>query len=433
MMRKRSARPARWVIAASAIAALLVASACSTKSNGGSDQTKAGAGGVKEGPGVTDTTITLGALTDESGVFALLGTTVSQGAQLYFDQLNKNGGVCNRKIVINLKDGGYDVDKSVAFYKGMHNDVLGMEQLLGSPINAALKQNIEDDQMFTIPVSWASTILDNPNNMIVGTTYDLEIINGISFLMDKGVIKKGDTIGHIYLEGEYGEDGYLGSQFAAKELGLKLVGEQIQATATDLTTQVTALKNKGAKAILLTTTPAQTASAAGVDASIGLNAPLLGNNPTYAPQLLATPAAPALEALLYVAASFEPFSGTSSGATAARKAYLAKYGGPKVVPNGGSTWGWGAAAAYTAVLKQACADKDLTRAGLQKAFRETTNIDTGGILPALDYSSPGDPPTREALIAKPDKNAQGGLTVVQPLKASDIANKYVAPEHGKGG
>src|SRR3954468_18910439 len=143
MILKRSGRPARVVIAASAIAAVLVAAACSTKSNGGGNNaTHSGAGGVKVGPGVTDDTITLGALTDESGVFALLGTTVSQGAQLFFDQLNKKGGVCDRQIKINLKDGGYDVDKSVAFYKAMAPDVLGMEQLLGSPINAALKQNI---------------------------------------------------------------------------------------------------------------------------------------------------------------------------------------------------------------------------------------------------------------------------------------------------
>jgi ABC-type branched-subunit amino acid transport system substrate-binding protein len=423
----------RWrvVVACSALAALLVASACSTKAKDDNGGSSGASNGVKTGPGVTDSTITLGVLTDESGPFAVLGTTVTQGAQLYYAQLNANGGVCGRKVELDIKDGGYDVQKAVGLYTDMAPSVLGFEQLLGSPINAALKQNIETDKMFTIPVSWASTILDNPNNMIVGTTYDLEMINGISYLMDKGLIKAGDTIGHIYLEGEYGEDGYLGSKFAAKELGLKLVGQQITATATDVTSQVTALKNKGVKAILLTSTPTQTASAAAVDAATGLNVPLLGNNPVFVPQLLDTAAGPALEKLLYVVASFEPYSGKSAGATAARDAFSAKY--PKAVPNGGSTWGWGGAAAYTAVLDQACKNKDLTREGLQKAFRETTSVDTDGILPSLDYSSPGDPPTRDALILRPVKKEAGGLTVVQPFKESDIASKYVAPAHGKGG
>jgi ABC-type branched-subunit amino acid transport system substrate-binding protein len=406
-----------------------LAAACSTKSNGGGN--KQGKGGVKTGPGVTDKTITLGILTDLSGVFAVLGKTVTQGAQLYFNQLNQSGGICGRQVKLVIKDDSYDVQKAVGLYADMKDSVLGMEQLLGSPINAALKQNIESDKMFTIPVSWASTILDNPHNMIVGTTYDLELINGISWMVSKGMIKKGDSIGHIYIEGEYGADGYLGSKYAAKQLGLKLVGQQITATATDVSSQIAALKNKGVKAILLTTTPTQTASAVAVDATSGLNVPMLGNNPVFVPQLLGTPAGPALEKLLYVAASFEPYSGTSAGATAARKAFQAKY--PKAVPNGGSTWGWGGAAAYATVLKKACDNKDLTRDGVQKAFRETTSVDTDGILPTLDYSKPGDPPTREALVAKPDKSAKGGLVVVGPLTASDLAKSYVAPEHGKGG
>src|SRR6185312_10030596 len=85
MILNRSGRSAHAVIAATAIAAVLVASACSTKSNGGGgNTTESGAGGIKVGPGVTDSTITLGALTDESGVFAVLGTTVTQGAEEYF-------------------------------------------------------------------------------------------------------------------------------------------------------------------------------------------------------------------------------------------------------------------------------------------------------------------------------------------------------------
>lgn len=420
----------RRAVAVSAAVALLATSACSTKSNGSSGGGSGGSGGIKTGPGVTASTITLGVLTDLSGVFAVLGKTVTQGAQLYFDQLNAKGGICGRKVELNIKDDGYDVQKAVGAYADMAPNVLGMEQLLGSPINAALKSNIESDKMFTIPVSWASTILDNPNNMIVGTTYDLELINGVSWLMKNKGLQKGDKIGHIYIQGEYGEDGLLGSKYAAQQEGLTLVPQQITATTTDLTSQVAALKNQGVKAILLTTTPTQTASAAAVDAATGLNVPLLGNNPTFVPQLLKTAAGPALENLYYVAASFEPYSGQSAGATAARTAFKAKY--PNDVPNGGVTWGWGGAAAYSAVLQKACDNKDLTRDGIQKAFRQTTSIDTQGILPTLDYSKPGDPATREALVAKADSGAEGGLTVVQPLMASDIADSYVAPMHGKG-
>ncbi|HZE49442.1 MAG TPA: ABC transporter substrate-binding protein [Jatrophihabitantaceae bacterium] len=422
----------RWRLGvAGCIALVLLASACSTKAKKSDGNSGGGGGGVKTGPGVTASTINLGVLTDLSGVFAVLGKSITQGAQLYFDDLNKSGGICGRTVKLNIKDDGYDVQKAVGLYADMSSSVLGMEQLLGSPINAALKQNVESDKMFTIPVSWASSILDNPYNMVVGSTYDLETINGISWLMKNKGLKSGDTIGHIYLQGEYGENGYLGSQYAAKQAGLKLVGSQVTATATDLSSQVASLKSKGVKAIVLTTTPTQTASAAAVDAASGLNVPLLGNSPVFVPQLLKTAAGPALEKFLYVTASWQPYSGDSAAAVKVREAYKAAY--PKEVPNGGVDWGYGGATAYATVLKKACENKDLTRDGVQAAFRQTTSVDTDGMLPSLDYSHPGDPATREVNVAQADAATEGGLKQVLPFTASDLATGYVAPMHGKGG
>ncbi|HWD01038.1 MAG TPA: ABC transporter substrate-binding protein [Amycolatopsis sp.] len=419
----------RSAMALGAAATLLVAAGCSTKGN--NSNSGGGSGNIKAGPGVTDSTITLGVLTDLSGVFAVLGKTVTQGAQLYFNDLNAQGGICGRKVELNIKDDGYNVQRAVGAYSDMKQQVLGMEQLLGSPINAALKQNVESDKMFTIPVSWASTILDNPNNMIVGTTYDVEMINGIDWLMKNKGLAKDDKVGHIYIQGEYGENGLLGSKYAAEKLGLTVIPQQVTATATDMSSQVAALKNQGVKAILVTTTPTQTASIASADSSTGLNVPIMGNNPTFVPQLMDTAAGPALASLFYLAASWEPYSGDSAGAKKIRDEFAKAY--KNDIPNNGVDWGYGAAAAYTTVLKKACDNKDLTRDGVQKAFRQTTNVDTGGILPPLDYSRPGDPPTREANITQPDKGSAGGLKVIAPLAASETANSYVAPEHGKGG
>ena len=134
---------------------------------------------------------------------------------------------------------------------------------------------------------------------------------------------------------------------------LKLIGSQVQATATDLSSQVASLKAKGVKAILLTTTPTQTASVVGVDASIGLNVPVLGNNPTFVPQLLATPAGPALEQLFYLAASWDTYAGTSPGATKVRTEYKPRSIARRTCRTVGSTWGYGAAQAYATVLKKA--------------------------------------------------------------------------------
>ena len=85
-----------------------------------------------------------------------------------------------------------------------------MVQLLGSPVLAALKQNLVDDNVLAAPASWSSEVLNNPSIMMIGTTYDLEIVNGLAYLQQQGLIKDGDTIGHIYIDGEYGGNGLLG-------------------------------------------------------------------------------------------------------------------------------------------------------------------------------------------------------------------------------
>jgi len=403
----------------------LVAAGCSTKASDSGGGTSTGAGGVKVGTGVTADTITLGQLTDLTGVFASSGKSYTQAEQLYFDQLNGAGGVCGRKINVITKDHGYNVQNAVALYSQMKDQVLGFDQVLGSPINAALLDQYTSDKVIAVPSAWASTLLSNKQIMIVGSTYDYEMINGIDFALEKGLIKKGDTIGHIYFEGEYGADALLGSKYAAQKNGLNLVEKKIKSTDTDLTAQVTDLKNQGVKAILLTASPKSAASAVGVDASIGLNVPVIGNNPNFDPGLLKTPAGPALEKLFYGVASWQQPNGTDKPMQKFITDYQAKY--PDSQLDGSVTWGFGSAQVFTEVLKKACTNKDLTRDGMNNAFRSLTNVVTGVVVP-LDYSKPGAAPSQKVYVFRPDSTVPGGLKqVTDGVYEGPTAPGYVPP------
>jgi ABC-type branched-subunit amino acid transport system substrate-binding protein len=403
----------------------LVAAGCSTKASDSGGGTSTGAGGVKVGTGVTADTITLGQLTDLTGVFASSGKSYTQAEQLYFDQLNGAGGVCGRKINVITKDHGYNVQNAVTLYSQMKDQVLGFDQVLGSPINAALLDQYTSDKVIAVPSAWASTLLSNKQIMIVGSTYDYEMINGIDFALEKGLIKKGDTVGHIYFEGEYGADALLGSKYAAEKNGLNLVEKKIKSTDTDLTAQVTDLKNQGVKAILLTASPKSAASAVGVDASVGLNVPVIGNNPNFDPGLLKTPAGPALEKLFYGVASWQQPNGTDKPMQKFITAYKAKY--PDSQLDGSVTWGFGSAQVFTEVLKKACTNKDLTRDGMNNAFRSLTNVDTGVVVP-LDYSKPGAAPSQKVYVFRPDSTVPGGLKqVTDGVYEGPTAPGYVPP------
>ena len=82
-------------------------------------------------------------------------------------------------------DHGYKADTAKMQFPQIEPKVLGFVQLLGSPVMAALQEH-RPDKVTTTPASWSSELLDNPYVMIVGTTYDLEIINGLSYLLEQG-------------------------------------------------------------------------------------------------------------------------------------------------------------------------------------------------------------------------------------------------------
>ncbi|MGW6281878.1 ABC transporter substrate-binding protein [Kribbella sp. NPDC055071] len=406
---------------------LLLVTACSTKADT-NDSAASGSDGVKSGVGVTDKEITLGVMTDKTGVFKNLGTAITHGNELWVKDLNAAGGVCGRQVKLEIVDHGYKADTAKTLYPQLEPKILGFMQITGSPIMAALKSDVQADKVTTTPASWSSELLSNPYVVVVGTTYDVEMIDGLSYLQKKGLIKDGDTVGHIYVDGEYGANGLRGAKYYAEKHGLKLKDVKLTSTDTDLTNVVTGLKGDGVKAILLTTTPGQTGSAMAANKALGLNVPVLSNNPAYDPLLLKSPAASALDKL-YVVASTVPYSADVPKAKEIVQKY--KAAGYTEAPNAGVPYGYAVAEVWGAILKKACDNKDLTRDGIQKALQETTSADTGNLVATLDFSNPGAPPTRQVYVAQPDASVEGGAKVVEPLFEADDAKTYQAPHQTK--
>ncbi|MBE2316711.1 ABC transporter substrate-binding protein [Solirubrobacter sp. CPCC 204708] len=375
---------------------------------------------VKTGPGASADTITLGYLPDLSGVFAPNGKSQMEGANLYWDAKNKAGGICGRQIEVKVQDTGYDPQKAVAAYQQLSGDVIGLGLVLGSSIVNALLPNVQQDQMFLNFAGWTSDILPSENVAIAGTTYDIEAINAVDFLMKEHGVASGDTIGHLYFEGDYGENALKGSKFAAEKHGLEILEQKITPADQDMTGQVSAFKKAGVKAILFSAAPPQAASLAGLAASQKLDVPIVANGPGWTPQLLTTPAADAMEANYFVVSSMAPLSVQSEGVTKFLSEYQAKY--PKGTPSSnGSLYAYAGAQIADAALTKACENKDLTRKGVLDALHSLTALDTGGtVAGTLDFSDPASPPGSLVYIAKVSKDAPGGLEALgEPAQAAD--------------
>ncbi|MEE1742068.1 ABC transporter substrate-binding protein [Streptomyces sp. BE147] len=378
--------------------------------------------GMKTGEGVTSEKITLGALTDMTGVYASLGKSVTQAQQLWVKQTNAAGGICDRKIELTVRDHGYDPQKAIASYTELEPEVLGFTQFIGSPFVAAVEQRIDgQDKGLVLPQAWSASLLGSSYVRVIGATYDIETINLIDYLLAEKRIAKGDKIGHVYFEGDYGENALAGSKHAAKELGLTVVEQKIKPTDNDMTAQVAALKQAGVKAVVVSAGPRQAASLVGVAAATGFDVPVVGNNSAFAPQLLKTQAGPALLKDYYVAASTLPIGDPGTGPAKLAKEYAAQY--PKDGLDNGVVAGYTAASLYGEALKKACESKDLTRAGVDKALLTIKGYGAEFGM-SHDFSDPAAPSTRQSVIMKPDAKTPGGLKVIRPAAVAAAAESF---------
>ncbi len=402
------------------LAALTVAACGKSKSS------ESSAGGVKGGPGVTSKTITLGVQTDLTGVFAALGQAITETNQLYWKQQNKAGGVCGRKVKLIVKDHGYDPQTAVTQYRDIEPKIAALQQVIGSPISAALLPTWERDHTLALLAAWPPTLLGRQPIGIIGASYDVEAVNGIDWMMKNKGLKRGDKIGDLYFEGDYGEGGLIGVKQAAKEHGLKVVEQKVKATDTDMSGQVSTFKREGVKAMWMTVGPKQLASAAGVAKAQGLDVPIGGNGPVFSPTLLGTAVGQSLEKNLTVFSSTAPISLDKPAVAKAGADYKKAY--PKGTPQQAVITGYAEGEVMKAALQKACDGKDLRRENIVKSFRQLSGLDTKGFIAGtMDFSKVGQPSTKEIYVLKIDKGAAGGERTLGGPYLSPSAKAYKVP------
>ena len=373
---------------------------------------------VKSGPGVTASTISLGVLTDMSGPFAPTALIRIKGYELFIGELNARGGICGRKVELTTKDHGFNVQRALDGYFDLEPKVLGFLDITGAAMTAAIAPDLIQTRALAAPVSWSAALLGNPHMMIVGGTYDIDVMNGLDHLKREGVIADGDTIGHVHVEGDFGTNALEGSTFAAQQWGMTLVEKPVAESADDLGTQIAALKAQGAKAVVLSTSPAQTAMAVAAAATLGWDVPFLVNVAGFDPAILKSLAAPAVMKQVQVVSPIAPYGADAAGPRAVAKAFEARY--PDLEANGAVNHGYAVAMAFAAVLEKACAEKDLTRDGVLRAFQDTNGVETSGLTGQLRFSLAGRPSATQSYMARPDDKVKGGLVVTEKLFESEL-------------
>jgi branched-chain amino acid transport system substrate-binding protein len=117
-----------------------------TAANAASSGTETKAGGT-----ATDGEILIGCLQDITGATSSLGQMVEAGAQWAVDEINENGGVKGKKLVMNTYDTKADVTEAInAYTKAVTSDKVSL--IVGPPVaNIALAIK-ETSEQYEVPV-----------------------------------------------------------------------------------------------------------------------------------------------------------------------------------------------------------------------------------------------------------------------------------------
>jgi branched-chain amino acid transport system substrate-binding protein len=203
--------------------------------------------------GVTDTEIKIGTFQAMSGPVAVIGQSVANGMNAYFNYINENGGVYGRKINLIIADDQFNPAKTTVEVKRMiENDkVFALVGGLGTPGNLAVMDYVNEKKVPYVYQSSGSSLLAIPPKKYifpVQPNYTLEGNIVMNYLVKT---KRAKKIAIVYRNDDAGKE-FLDSALDTlkNKYGMKPVETiAVNPTANDFSTELTKLIAKQPDAI----------------------------------------------------------------------------------------------------------------------------------------------------------------------------------------
>ena len=100
--------------------------------------------------------IKIGLLSDLTGPFGPLTSLIAAGHEVFWQNVNDNGGINGLKVELEVRDTQYVVDNHVQFYEELKDQVVAFGHSTGSPHTVAIVPQLEEDGILAIPLTWYS-------------------------------------------------------------------------------------------------------------------------------------------------------------------------------------------------------------------------------------------------------------------------------------
>ncbi|HTI82326.1 MAG TPA: ABC transporter substrate-binding protein [Acetobacteraceae bacterium] len=246
--------------------------------------------------GVSDTEITIGMMTDLSGVTAVQGTNAANSIRMAFDDINAKGGINGRKIRFIVEDMQYLVPKAVQAM----NKLVNLDNIFlsissgGTPqMDAVLPMMIEKQVPSVFPLTCARSMYLplSPYKYGQFSSYYDQMRACVKYFADT---KGRKVIGSMYQDTDFGKDIHAGVVDQVNAMKLQLAGTAaFSPTATDFNAQVTRLKEVGCDLICMGTIVRDTIIILQTARKMGWDVEFCGQFASYSTAVAEAPGAPA--------------------------------------------------------------------------------------------------------------------------------------------
>lgn len=207
-------------------------------------------------PGVTDTTIKIGLFSPLSGSAMAYGFDVVNAAKMYYDKVNKEGGINGRKIELVVEDDRCNANDLLAAIKKLtEQDKVFM--LNGGSCSAAVVGAREYVERAQIPYLMLNAsgdgVLYPPSKYIYGAFSISQYAVGGSMVQFAAEHFKAKNIGYINHDDAYGSWNLTAAQFQAKKVGAALQVQSVNPNITDVTAPMLKIRAANPDVLLITT------------------------------------------------------------------------------------------------------------------------------------------------------------------------------------
>ncbi len=207
---------------------------------------------VRAEVGVTSSEVLIGMCNVQSGPAAALGTGVKKGSAVYFERINREGGINGRKVRVVSYDDGYEPKNTVAQTRKLVNEdkVFALFGYVGTPTSTAIMPILAEAKIpFWGPFTGAEFLRNPVNKYIfnVRSSYFDEAETQVRYLTETRGVRR---VGVFYQNDAYGLAVKGGIIKALRKRNLEVGGEgTYERNTEDVSAAVAALKKANPEAV----------------------------------------------------------------------------------------------------------------------------------------------------------------------------------------